>query len=211
MAADIRSAHSVRGSYIEARTADVYTGACFANAEVGITGDLAVMGWNIEKGSWDGVALDGLSVVGVVKATTTLGDPMARTNPAKAILMVDQRASLEQRLALKSFAQRMAKGLLDDVVRVETQPIAFNTRNGDIHSRYATLTAGAVAKIETRPLNEDDKICRHEEVYYDPLVEVEHAMPAYTSAHSFSGEGLGTVWSYPGKRSAFVGTFRYSD
>ena len=41
---------SVRGEYVEARTADVYTGPCFANAEVGLTGDLAVMGWKIDKG-----------------------------------------------------------------------------------------------------------------------------------------------------------------
>jgi hypothetical protein len=32
-------------------------------------------------------------------------------------------------------------------------------------------------------------------------------MPAYTLANSFNGTGLGTVWSSPDKRSAFIGTF----
>ena len=53
---------NIRGEYIEARTADVYTGPCFANSEGGLVGELAVFGWKIDKGSWQGVSLDGLSV-----------------------------------------------------------------------------------------------------------------------------------------------------
>ena len=64
----------VRGEYLEARTADVYTGPCFANGEVNQTGKLAVMGWHVDKGSWEGVNLDGLSVMGVLRASNTLGD-----------------------------------------------------------------------------------------------------------------------------------------
>ena len=52
----------MRGTYVEARTADVFVGPCFANSEVELVGELAVMGWKIEKGSWDGVKLDGLDV-----------------------------------------------------------------------------------------------------------------------------------------------------
>jgi len=54
--------NSIYGNYVEARTADVYTGPCFANSEVGLTGQLAVFGWKVTKGSWDGVALDDLGV-----------------------------------------------------------------------------------------------------------------------------------------------------
>src|SRR6266852_6982460 len=88
VSANLPSTH-VRGEYIEARTADVYTGPCFANAEVGLTGDLAVMGWKIEKGSWQGVGLDGLSVMGVVHASSTLGDIVRTVYPVKAVLIVD--------------------------------------------------------------------------------------------------------------------------
>src|SRR5260370_29461523 len=113
----------VRGEYMEARTADVYTGPCFANSEVGLTGDLAVMGWKIEKGSWQGVNLDGLSVMGVIHASTTLGDISATVYPEKAVLIVDERANAEQRLATKSFAHKRAGAVLADVARVEYQPI----------------------------------------------------------------------------------------
>ena len=42
MAAGLQNRTSVRGSYLEARTADVYVGACFANSEAGLVGNLAV-------------------------------------------------------------------------------------------------------------------------------------------------------------------------
>jgi hypothetical protein len=36
---------------------------------------------------------------------------------------------------------------------------------------------------------------------------LDHAMPAYTIANTFTGKGLNTTWSSPYKLSAFVGTF----
>ena len=205
-AAEIPS-NSIYGNYVEARTADVYTGPCFANSEVGLTGELAVMGWKITKGSWNGVELDGLGVVGVVRAASTLGDVYHSAYPVKAVLIVDERASAEQRLALQSFAKRMGGDLLEDVVRVDYQPVELSLANGDLHSMKATLTAGNLAKIQTRAMNENDHICRNEEVWYRPLTKVEHAMPAFAIAHTFQGQGLGETWSSPDKRSAFIGSF----
>ena len=43
--------HTISGNYLEARTADVYTGPCFANAETGLVGQLAVMGWKVSQGN----------------------------------------------------------------------------------------------------------------------------------------------------------------
>src|SRR5258707_2659598 len=155
VSANLPSTH-VRGEYIEARTADVYTGPCFANAEVGLTGDLAVMGWKIEKGSFQGVNLDGLSVMGGIRASNTLGDVTATAYPVKAVLVIDERANAEQRLALKGFAQKMGGQLLADVVHVEYQPIEFSLADNSVHSRKAVMKAGNMAKIATRPLTEDD-------------------------------------------------------
>ncbi len=208
MGADLPTSQ-IRGEYIEARTADVYTGPCFANSEVELSGDLAVLGWKIEKGAFQGVTLDGLSVMGVVRAQGTLGDFMHPIVPTKAVIIVDQRATAEQRIALQHFAQRMGGNLLTDVVRVDARPIEFSS--ADIHSRKAKMVAGDLAQVETRALEETDQICHNESVWYKPLTTVEHAMAAYTVEHSFQGQGLGTRWSYPGKRSSYVGMFQYQD
>lgn len=197
----------ITGSYIEARNADVYTGACYANSEINLVGDLAVMGWKIDEGAVDGVSLKGLGVVGVIRATTTLGDIANPVNPTRSVLIVDEKASALQRAALVKFAKRMGGDLFADLVAVEVRPISLTFANNNLHSVRAKLTAGELASIETRPIVSTDQICRHESTYYSPLTPTVHAMAGYTLANTFTGKGLGTNWSMPEKRSAFVANF----
>jgi hypothetical protein len=207
--AGLAIAADIHDQYGEARTADIYTGPCFSNSEVELSGDLAVLGWKIEKGSWQGVPLDGLSVMGVVHSESTLGDYMhPDVVGARAVIIVDERATDEQRYALSQFAQHMGGDLLLNVVRTDARPITFTS--GDMHSRKTKMVAGELAKVETRALEETDKICHNEEVWYKPLTQLDHAMAAYTVEQSYQGKGLNTTWSYPGKRSAYVGTFSAS-
>jgi hypothetical protein len=201
---------NVQGTYVEARTADVFTGPCFANGEAGLVGKRAVMGWQVEKGSWEGVAIDGLGVVGVLLANDTLGYELGHTYPVKSVLIIDEAADMAQRDALKAFAQQMAGDLLQDIVRVEFRPISLVV-DGGMHSTTAKLMAGELAKIETRAINDGDHICHNEEVWYRPLTKLHHAMPAVAAAHSFQGTGLNTRWNTPGQRSAFVGQFHYQN
>ena len=197
---------AIKGDYIEARSADVYTGPCFANGEVGLVGNEAILAWKINEGDWNGTSLNGLGVVAVVKAHATLGDPYHSAYPAQSILIVDQRANARQRLALQAFAEAMAGKLLSHVVRVEAAPIYFTFAQGEEHGA-ARLVAGNLARIETRSLCHGDDICGNEFVYYPPLVQLAHAMPAFTLEDSFQGKGLDVVWNHMGKRSAFVGSF----
>src|ERR1022692_2214834 len=85
-------AQQIRGDYLETRSADVYTGQCFANGEVNLVGDEALLAWHIQTGSWNGVPLDGLTVAAAVHARATLGDPYANPYPAQAVLIVDDQA-----------------------------------------------------------------------------------------------------------------------
>lgn len=204
----------VTGNYVEARTADVFTGACFANSEVQLVGNLAVAGWKINKGTWNGVSLDGLGVAAAVHANSTLGDKTGEPYPVKALLMVDEKANLEQRQALKEFAQRMTGDLLQDIVRVVAAPIQFTVEGGSIHEARVTMTAGTLAEIRTRAMEEGDHTCGHEVPWYEPLAKTEHAMAAYSLENRFSGsstEDLKARWSSPYKRSAFVATFHLTE
>jgi hypothetical protein len=211
MAAGLQNRTQLRGDYIEARTADVFTGPCFANAEVELVGNLAVFGWKINAGTWEGVKLDGLSVVGVVKAANTLGNIHQDAYPVKSVVIIDERATPEQRLALKKFAQRMGGDLLQDIVKVNYEAIDLTIEGNNVHGAKASLTAGTLAKIQTRAIHEGDHLCANEINWYDPLTKLEHAMPAYALAHSYKGKELNTTWSSPEKRSAFVGQFQYND
>src|ERR1700746_3074356 len=103
---------NINGDYVESRSADVYTGQCFANGEVGLSGDQAILAWHIRSGSWDGVKLDSFSVVAAVKAKATLGDPYADPYPARSVLIIDQRANAQEREALAAVAEHMGGKLL---------------------------------------------------------------------------------------------------
>src|SRR5437660_6112674 len=93
---------SVSGEYVEARTAEVFTGGCVMGSEAETMGKQAVLAWKVDHGSVNGVSLDGLSVVAAVAGDRNLGIYElggARAN-SKSALFVDERANPAQRLAL---------------------------------------------------------------------------------------------------------------
>jgi hypothetical protein len=198
-------AAQISGDYVEARSADVWTGPCFANSETGLLGQEAILAWRVREGKWNGVGLDGLAVVGVVKANATLGDPFENPYPARTVLIVDQRATPDQRSALVALAHEMGGELFRDVVRTESAPIEMQVASD--HSSKAVLSVGEVAELETRGVGEQDKHCGNESVYYPPLTPTDHAMPAVSVIDRYSGPGLGVSWTTHNKRSAFVGSF----
>lgn len=202
------SAQQIKGEYVETRSADVYTGQCFANGEVGLTGDNAILAWHIQQGSWDGVPLAGLSVVGAVKAQATLGDPYGKPYPAKSVLLVDRAATPQQRQALINFAQEMGGELLRHVVKVMDVPVNISVLGQ--HHGAATVHAGNFVTVETRPIGDKDHLCGNESTFYPPLTETTHAMPAVAVTDEYQGQDLNTTWELHNKRSAFVGTFEKS-
>src|ERR1700732_3416451 len=151
------AAQQIHGDYLETRSADVYTGQCFANGEVNLVGNEAIMAWHVEDGTWDGVPLDGLTVAAAVRAKATLGDPYADPYPAESILLVDDQATMQQRTALMSFAHKMGGELLNHVSQVIVAPMEMVVN----HERHgvALLRAGEFATVQTRSLGEHDHTC----------------------------------------------------
>src|SRR5678809_273246 len=106
----------ITGDYLEVRSCDVYTGSCVANSEMGLSGREGMLVWSVKQGSWQGVPLDGLKVIAIVKTDDTLGDIRYQPLHGKAVLIVDAKADSRQEAALKDFARSMAGRLLADVV-----------------------------------------------------------------------------------------------
>jgi len=199
------AAQQISGDYIESRSADVYTGQCFANGEVNLVGNEAILAWRVQNGSWDGVSLEGLTVAAAVRANATLGDPYGDPYPAAAVLLVDDQATDRQRAALVSFAKHMGGELLRDADRVI--PTAMELVVSREHHGTASFRAGRFATVQTRGIGDKDHLCGNEETFYPPLTELAHSMPAVALTDSYRGPGLDTSWDLHGKRSAFVGTF----
>lgn len=214
------SAAGIRGDYVEARTADIYTGPCFSNAEVLIYGDLAVMAWKVTEGSYKGVDLAGLSIAAAVKGSTTFSED--KPELAKAFLIVDEKANPTQRDALIAMAKALGGKRLEKVVDIRSSRISLKIEANPMNDSMAdeaqslhampkapraTFWASGIAKIVTRPLDDRDHACGNEVVAYPPLSKGVDVLPAYTLGHAFKGAGLGSVWDDPNCRSSFVGHF----
>ena len=197
---------TISGDYLEVRSCDVYTGPCFANAEMGLTGKEGMLVWSVREGSWNGVKLDGLNVIAIVRADGTLGDLRYQPRSGKAVLVVDTLATPKQRQALVELARSLAGGLINEVAEVKTAPmeVAIGTCG---NKGCASVKAGNLVQITTRCLGSKDHLCGNEETFYPPLTEVIGAYPVFTELASFNGRGLDLTWALVEKRNAFLGHF----
>src|SRR5215472_2895766 len=88
---------TLSGEYVEARTCNVYTGACHANGEHVTAGREAMLAWHVTTGASGSVKLDGLNAVAVVAGSQNLAD---KECVRESVLYVDSRATNAQRAAL---------------------------------------------------------------------------------------------------------------
>lgn len=203
----LASAGEISGKYLETRTCQVYTGPCFANSETAMAGREAVMAWNIEDGKQGEVDLAGLSVVLVVRGDGTLGhEGLNDPKTVRSAIIVDEKATAEQRAALVEFAKNHAGRAGQAIVRVDAAPISMSLDTADLRGN---LAAGQIVKLSTRKARATDCICTNEVAYYPPLAKVDRFAAGVSIESEYKGKGLGTQWSMPGSRSAYMGEFVY--
>ncbi len=200
---------TIEGDYMEMRTCDIFTGPCFANAEIGLSGKQAIMAWSIESGTHANVDLAGLNVVLVLNASDTLtfgGRLNSKPEPIESVVLADARANDEQRAALVEFVQQTAGEVAGEIKRVDYIEIEMNVNHATMESQ---LSAGKHVQMASRKLKDGDCVCTNEVLYYPPLTSVENSAPAYTVEASFGGAGLPVTFSSPGTRSTYLATFAY--
>jgi hypothetical protein len=197
-------ASGITGKYVESRTCDIWTGACFANADMNLTGKNAVIAWKIDKGTFDKVKLDGLGIVAVVAASDTLG--LKQTGPSKAVLIVDKKANAAQRKALIRLVKKQSGKLLGNVVAIQAADV--NLTICDCKGGACAELKAGTATVKTRCINQEhDRACGSEYQFYPPLTKGVKVTPATATESSFSGKGLKETWKDSDRRGAFVGSF----
>ena len=195
---------SVTGTYVEARTAEVFAGACIMNGEAATAGREALLAWKVDRGQVNGVTLDGLAVVAALASETNLGihEIGGESTPARAAIYVDARATAAQRKALVAMVRSLSGNLIASVVQETAAPIQFADDGHQI-----TVSTDIVKLAVAKHLNHDAS-CGNKQ-WFNPLTRVERAEMGTTDQNEFSGPSLCTKWSDPNKRSSFFGTFSY--
>ena len=199
------SGPGINGDYVEVRTAEVFTGGCIMNSEGEVSGREAILAWRIKQGSLDGVSLDGLSVVAVVRGDVNLGTHElggAAPTTVKAIVMTDERATAAQQRALVAMARTMAPGVMNDVIETRSTPINFKTEQDSVKVSAGPATLDVALNVEHSPVCGAVK-------WFSPLGQTESPQIGLTRSTAWTGDGLGTQWKQIDRKSSFFGSFTY--
>ncbi len=190
---------TVQGEYIEARSASVYVGACHFGAEFVEGGREATLVWNIESGNWNGVSLDGLTVVAVVSAKNNLA---LDTETRQSVLYVDTEVTAEQRAALSDMLTMKRADVLGEVVATQTAPIAFTKKD----TKY-DVTVGEVLALSANRYPCTGCTQPHQ-IWYKPLTEIQNAIVGKSEVYRYKGTHLPVTWHQGGtENNVFVGDF----
>jgi hypothetical protein len=189
---------SVRGEYVEVRTASVFAGACHYNGEVVTTGRDAMMAWNVTSGKWQGVDLTGVRAMAIVNSASNLSEPNAAR---QSEVIIDAGASREQAEAMLSALKERYAASLGKIVEVRNAAITFNHKD----RTYSVKADDATIDVEAMP---NDLCCKMPNlVWYKPLVGLENRKVGYTSNATYGGRKVSEPWSRSGENSAFYGLF----
>jgi hypothetical protein len=194
---------SVTGQYVEARTAEVFTGGCIMGSEAETMGKQAVLAWKVDRGTVNGVSVDGLSIVAALAGDKNLGlhEIGGERATVRSVLYVDERANPAQRLALVAMASDLTKNM-GTIAQVTSAPIAFADAGQEIFIATSNI------KLDVNKHMKHDPTCGAMQ-WFTPLASVSESTMGVAEQNLFTGSLLGTKWSDPDKRSAFFGTFSY--
>jgi len=191
---------SIKGDYVEVRTASVFTGACHFNGEVVTAGREAIMAWNFASGQWNGANLGGLKAIAVVSSDENLENTRAAR---RSEIILDNAASHDQKLAILEMLKSRYAATLGEIVSVRSAPIDFKHEG----KSYEVASAEAAINVEAMP---NDLCCRQPSlVWYSPLVQLSGRKVGYTLKAAYLGHEVGDNWERSGENSAFYGSFAF--
>lgn len=190
---------SVKGDYVEVRTASVFAGACHYNGELTTAGREALMAWKVRSGEWRGVDLSGVRVVAIVSAVDNLADKNAAR---RSEIIIGEGASDAQSLAMLEALKNRYSSALGQIIYVRRGSLSFEQRD-----KIYSVKADGFASINVEAMP-DDLCCKMPQlVWYSPLVPLENRKVGYTTKALFAGSDACDPWQRSGENSAFYGKF----
>jgi hypothetical protein len=192
---------TIRGDYVEVRTASVFAGACHYNGEVTTTGHDALMAWKVTSGQWRGVDLTGVRAVAIVSADANLSDNNAAR---RSEIIIGQEATDSQTTAMLEALKRKYASAFGKIISVRRDPLSF-----EHEGRAYAVNADNLASITVEAMP-NDLCCKMPNlVWYLPLVPLENRKVGYTKRAFYAGAAVSEPWQRSGENSAFYGTFSF--
>jgi hypothetical protein len=191
-------ASAPRGTYVEARTASVFAGACHYGGEATTAGREALVAWHVEEGAFDGVDLAGLSIAALVASNANLADGEER----RSVVFVDRELDARRTGALLRWLGATRGELLGDVELVRS--CALDVQVGE--DGYRAVASG-IFTLEGAPMP-DRACCKMPfQVWYRPFEELTGRLVGRDTVFDVIEPALSAAWSRPDENAAFQGRF----
>lgn len=191
--------NSLKGDYVEARTASVFAGPCHYNGELTTTGREAEMAWHITEGSWNGTSLAGLSSIAIIECAENLQDEKASR---RSIVYIDAKATTKQTEALTAAFKSKYGKLLGKIEAVKRASITFERKAENYRVEAKGVTHLMVQSMPNHECCKEPNL-----VWYKPLITLKDRKVGYTETSSVEDNSLGNTWVKNGQNTAFYGTF----
>jgi hypothetical protein len=188
-----------RGTYVEARTASVYAGACHYGGEATTAGREALLAWHIDTGNLAGVDLAGANVAVAIADDVNLAEaPESR----RSVVYVDAKLTPAQQSAACAWLASAHADLVGQVDVVRSAPLDFSI-GAD------TYSVSAPDLFELSGTAMPDRACCKMpfNVWYAPFESLEARVVGNDSTFAFHDPALRSSWSRPNENAAFVGRF----
>lgn len=191
---------TIKGDYVEVRTASVFAGACHFNGEVTTAGREAIMAWSFTSGKLNGTDIAGLRAIAVISSDENLENASASR---RSEIILDASANHEQKVAILDALKARYGQTFGEIASVRSAPIAFKHEG----KSYEVTSKEAAINVEAMP---NDLCCQMPNlVWYNPLVQLGQRKVGYTLRASYSGKEVGDTWERAGENSAFYGSFAF--
>ncbi|MFN3651733.1 MAG: DUF1326 domain-containing protein [Armatimonadota bacterium] len=199
LASAAQAAPAVTGEYVEARSANVFVGACHHEGEILTAGRNAVLAWKMTGGEYQGVSMEGVNVVAVVAADKHLKFDDAKR---RSVVYLSEAATPAQRQAAAALLKERAAGALGEVVDVRVAPVRFDSAK-DMFTVAVDGRASMKIKKGTAEL-----CCKQPyEVWGKPFIPVKAAKTGYCVNVEYRDGTLLKAWSATDQNNAFFGEF----
>jgi hypothetical protein len=195
-----QDAATVEGSYLEARSGEVYTCGCLFSSETVTRGREAILVWNIARGTYQGAQLAGIKVAAVIVADTNLG---AFDGPRRTALYIDGAASDPQQQAIVTLWRRDYTPVLGEITSVSAAAIRFEKQGKTVR-----VDIPGIVRVEVRKAQLPEDAHPGSYPWYQPFVPLQHTTLATTLDYEYQGKAFARQWSdFMPSISSFYGDF----
>ncbi len=191
------SSGEVTGTFVEARSASVFAGACHYNGEYTTQGREQVLAWRLSGGREGGVDLAGVEAVAVVQADRNLAERDARRT---SLIYLDEDLAPEKHAAALAWLEREHGSTLGEVRRVKTGSVSVEC-DGE---RY-TVDALGLVRLEGEAMPDRACCSMPSQVWYQPAERLEQRLVGHSQVFEVRDPDLGATFTRQGHNDAFVG------